>query len=185
MVYVVERFDRTPDGDKIHIEDLAQVSGQPPQLRDSGADYDSIGVLVHRLAGPDDFREYLRRLVAMVLMGNNDAHLKNWSLIYRDGRTPRLSPAYDLVCTTVHRNLSRSLTFPLGGESSPGAVEPDHIRVLADAAGFPPEIAADVVAETASVLVESWKDVRESDLFADLVEHIDRRLTRHPLTRAT
>ena len=43
----------------------------------------------------------VRRLVFLVLSGNGDAHVKNWSLIYRDGVHPRLSPAYDLLNTTA------------------------------------------------------------------------------------
>jgi serine/threonine-protein kinase HipA len=38
-----------------------------------------------------------------VLIGNGDAHLKNWSLIYHDPRVPTLAPAYDLVATFVYR----------------------------------------------------------------------------------
>ena len=45
-----------------------------------------------------DTREFLARTVAAILMGNTDAHLKNWALIYPDGRQPRLAPVYDCVC---------------------------------------------------------------------------------------
>jgi serine/threonine-protein kinase HipA len=43
--------------------------------------------------------EYTRRLVFSALIGNGDMHLKNWSLVYPDQRTPALAPAYDLVST--------------------------------------------------------------------------------------
>jgi len=43
--------------------------------------------------------DFLRRLVFSVLIGNADMHLKNWSLLYPDRRTPVLSPAYDFVAT--------------------------------------------------------------------------------------
>ena len=45
--------------------------------------------------------ECVRRTVFNILCGNDDAHLKNWSLVYRDRRNAVLSPAYDLVCTAV------------------------------------------------------------------------------------
>lgn len=59
--------------------------------------------LLDRLSGDPatDVRELVRRGVAFVLMGNTDAHLKNWALIYRDGITPTLSPLYDPVCVTA------------------------------------------------------------------------------------
>jgi serine/threonine-protein kinase HipA len=48
-----------------------------------------------------DTREFLARTVAAILMGNTDAHLKNWALIYPDGRQPRLAPVYDCVCVAA------------------------------------------------------------------------------------
>ena len=44
----------------------------------------------------------VRRTIFNLLVGNGDAHLKNWSLVYPDRKRARLSPAYDLVCTAVH-----------------------------------------------------------------------------------
>jgi Uncharacterized protein related to capsule biosynthesis enzymes len=37
-----------------------------------------------------------------ILLANGDAHLKNWSLLYPDKMAPRLSPAYDIVTTSVY-----------------------------------------------------------------------------------
>lgn len=48
-----------------------------------------------------DVQEFVRRFVAFILMGNTDAHLKNWALLYPDGVTPQLSPLYDPVCVTA------------------------------------------------------------------------------------
>lgn len=44
-------------------------------------------------------RQAVRRLVVNILLGNGDAHLKNFSLIYRDPKKPDLAPAYDIVST--------------------------------------------------------------------------------------
>ena len=48
-----------------------------------------------------DTREFLARMLAFMLMGNTDAHLKNWALVYPDGRHPRLAPVYDPVCVAA------------------------------------------------------------------------------------
>lgn len=45
------------------------------------------------------FDEFLRRVVFIIASGNNDAHLKNWSLLYRDARTPSWTPLYDQLFT--------------------------------------------------------------------------------------
>src|SRR5260370_33669658 len=51
--------------------------------------------IVNELAGEEGVAEFIRRLVFTIGIGNADMHAKNWSLIYPDGRTPRLAPAYD------------------------------------------------------------------------------------------
>jgi len=51
---------------------------------------------VHAVAGEEDFDEVIRRTAFNILIGNGDAHLKNWSLTYADGVHARLPPAYDL-----------------------------------------------------------------------------------------
>ena len=46
--------------------------------------------------------EFVRRATFNILISNGDAHLKNWSLIYRNSKSPTLSPAYDLVSTALY-----------------------------------------------------------------------------------
>lgn len=96
--YAIARFDRHPDGRRIHIEDLAQVRGFYPSEKYAGS-FETIGGLVYRNEDLVSLREFVRRLTFNLLVGNGDAHLKNWSLIYRDGRRAEISPAYDIVST--------------------------------------------------------------------------------------
>lgn len=63
----------------------------------------------------EQLAEFIRRLVVNILVGNGDAHLKNWWVSYRDKVTPRLSPAYDLV-STIQYVQNDSLALNLGGE---------------------------------------------------------------------
>jgi serine/threonine-protein kinase HipA len=111
-VLIIRRFDREGDR-RIHQEDFAQVFDIPPEHRYAWevvelgwSHYGSIGAVIHALCGEDDFRQYMRRLAFMVLSGNADAHLKNWSLLYPDGVSPRLAPAYDLVSTVVYPSIA-------------------------------------------------------------------------------
>lgn len=98
----VKRFDRTDDGQRVHMEEFAQVLGYTPKqkygtdmLRDYGQMLRVLDQFSSRPA--PDTKEFLQRFVTFILMGNTDAHLKNWALIYPDGTTPRLSPVYDPV----------------------------------------------------------------------------------------
>jgi serine/threonine-protein kinase HipA len=101
-LFAVKRFDRGPRRERVHIEDMAQVRGFYPNDKYQGA-VETIGALVYRGRDVEALREFARRLAFNILIGNGDAHLKNWSLIYRDPRTPTLAPAYDLVATFIYR----------------------------------------------------------------------------------
>lgn len=101
-LFAVKRFDRGPRRELIHIEDLAQVRGFYPDAKYTGS-FETVGALVYRGHDIESLREFARRLTFNILIGNGDAHLKNWSLIYRDPRVPTLAPAYDLVATFVYR----------------------------------------------------------------------------------
>lgn len=57
--------------------------------------------------------ELVRRLVFAVASGNNDAHLKNWSLIYPDTIRARWSPLYDQVATVAWEGMDRALALQL------------------------------------------------------------------------
>ena len=99
---VVKRFDRTDDGRRVHMEEFAQVLGYTPKQKygtDMLRDYGQMLRVLDQFSScpAPDTKEFLLRFVAYILMGNTDAHLKNWGLIYPDGTTPRLAPVYDPV----------------------------------------------------------------------------------------
>ncbi|RST00276.1 type II toxin-antitoxin system HipA family toxin [Streptomyces sp. WAC07149] len=98
--YAVRRFDRTRDERRtpIHIEDFAQVRDKYPQEKYQSA-FETVAAIAYRGHDVDSLREVARRIAFSVVVGNGDAHLKNWSLIYLDRRVPSLSPVYDLVST--------------------------------------------------------------------------------------
>ncbi|GGR35621.1 type II toxin-antitoxin system HipA family toxin [Agromyces mediolanus] len=101
FAYAIKRFDRRDDGTPLHIEDFAQVRGFAADRKYDGA-YETIGALCFRGHDTASLEEFVRRMVFNIVSGNGDAHLKNWSLLYPDGRNPRLSPAYDLVSTAAY-----------------------------------------------------------------------------------
>lgn len=96
----VRRFDRA-GGSSIHIEDLAQVRGFYPEQKYAGT-FETIGNLLFRGSDTASLLQFVRRLAFNAVVGNGDAHLKNWSLRYADTRTPTLSPAYDLVSVVAY-----------------------------------------------------------------------------------
>jgi serine/threonine-protein kinase HipA len=57
---------------------------------------------IWRTMGEEQTKEFVRRLVFSIAIGNADMHLKNWSVVYPDGKTPQLAPAYDYISTVVY-----------------------------------------------------------------------------------
>lgn len=98
--YAIRRFDRSK-GKRIHTEDFAQVFELYSHEKYEKKNYEQIvnAIYLHSPQGLKNAKQMAKRLLVNVLLANGDAHLKNWSLIYPDGITPQLSPAYDIVST--------------------------------------------------------------------------------------
>lgn len=154
--YAVRRFDRTPERGRVHIEDLAQVRGVYPWQKCEG-NFETIAGLVYRGHDELSLREFARRLVFNILIANGDAHLKNWSLIYRDPRVPTLSPAYDLVSTAVYRpgNDPEDLGLKFASSKHFEPVRLTHFARLARKLGSSSDL-AEVAAEVIERVTAVW-----------------------------
>lgn len=102
----VERFDRAAGGRRIHMEEFAQVLRYEPRNKYGkgvGKDFVDMLRIVDQLSAQpaQDVQEFVNRFVIFIVMGNTDAHLKNWALLYPDGVHPVLAPLYDPVCVTA------------------------------------------------------------------------------------
>lgn len=102
QAYAVRRFDRDDSRNRVHMEDFAQVRGFYPESKYRGS-FETLAALVYRQRDVASLCEFAKRLAFNVVIGNGDAHLKNWSLLYTDPRIPALAPAYDLVATAIYR----------------------------------------------------------------------------------
>lgn len=108
-VIIVERYDRNvrPDGtvERIHQEDFCQATAIPPERKyeeDGGPTLRRIAGILQGVAGPDSLERLLRAVTVNVLIGNGDAHGKNFSLLHDASGSLRLAPLYDLVSTLVY-----------------------------------------------------------------------------------
>lgn len=159
----VQRFDRTDNGGRIHMEDFAQVFGQLPEDKSKGRGCASIAAVIRAECSGDATTDFLRRLVFSVLIGNGDMHLKNWALLYPDGRVPTLAPAYDCVSTLPYLREDQ-LALSFGGSRSMDGITLDQVRRFADRAGLPMAPSWDTVRSTAELIARAWKDLPQKDL---------------------
>jgi serine/threonine-protein kinase HipA len=118
MTYFIRRFDRVGRNKKIAVEDFAQLSG-----RDRATKYDSsmeqvISFIEQFCTFPAIEKLKLFNLTLFnYLVGNEDMHLKNFSVIRRDLKV-ELSPAYDLLNSTIILNSQEELALPLRGKKN-------------------------------------------------------------------
>lgn len=95
--YITKRIDRTHNGEKIDMEDFCQLTLHPTEYKYKGS-YEQIAkVIAQHSATPKlDLINYMQLVLFCFVTGNNDMHLKNFSL-YRLSNGYQLTPAYDLL----------------------------------------------------------------------------------------
>lgn len=117
MTYFIRRFDRVGSHGKLAVEDFAQLSGMTRDTKYDSSMETIAQIVDSRCAFPLLERQKLLTLTIFnFLVGNEDMHLKNFSLITRDDKI-ELSPAYDLLNTTIAvPGTTEELALPLNGK---------------------------------------------------------------------
>jgi len=180
---IVERYDRSrmPDGSirRIHQEDSCQALGIMPEEKyeaDGGPGFAAISRLLRETCA-----EPLAAIEALIeialfnfLIGNCDAHGKNFSLLYRD-RGPALAPFYDLVSTTIYPELSTKLSMRIGSEYRIDHIGTADFEAFAKDIGVKPRLVGerlDALAERASGAWEEIVGLGELGRYSDLTARI-------------
>ena len=176
---LVRRFDRASGGARIHIEDFNQIYRQAPRFKyDNHAFADIAGTIYQTLASAA-LSDFIQRLVFNVGIGNNDMHLKNWSLIYRDGRTPALAPAYDFVRTKAYLGHSQT-GLALGWARYFPEVTFDQFARLAERARVSRGLVERAAREMVERMRSAWPATRETLPFEKLAT-IEQQFARVPI----
>ena len=119
--YLCRRFDVGPDGRKYQQEDFASLAGLTnanggSDFKYSNLSYEECADIIRRYvkAAPIEILKFFRIVVFNYLTLNDDAHLKNFSLINRGDGEHHLSPAYDLINTSLHLGMPRIFALDKG-----------------------------------------------------------------------
>ena len=144
--YVTRRFDReVVDGRlrRLHQEDFCQMMSVDPEMKyesDGGPRFADLSMTLRRLhAVLGETLALMDMFVFNFLIGNADAHAKNYSVVYR-GRRPLLAPLYDAVSTAVYPDLSRDYAMGIGGETHMGRIGRDHFARQSEDCGMSPQL---------------------------------------------
>lgn len=119
LTYFIRRFDRVGRKDKVHVEDFAQLAGLSRETKYRSSMEKVAGLIDRYCTFPAVEKLKLFRLTLFCfLVGNEDMHLKNFSIIYRND-VITLSPAYDLINTTISlTHPEEELALPLNGKKN-------------------------------------------------------------------
>lgn len=176
--FAIRRFDRPALGQRLHMEDFAQILDLFPEQKYSKFNYETIARLTLVLTGEAGLAELIRRLVFMLACGNGDAHHKNWSLLYPDGAQAVLSPAYDQV-STIQYMPNDQLALNLGRSKHWADMSLDTFRRLARKVDFDESRVVEWVREAVGATKDAWRN--SSSEFGYDVES-RTRLERHLAT---
>lgn len=145
---LIERYDRRvvagPKGSpgllqREHQEDFCQALGVVPENKyqnEGGPSLKQCFDLLREVSSVPvlDLRAVLDAVIFNFLVGNHDAHGKNFSIIY--GRQTRLAPLYDVVSTAIYPELSRKMAMKLGGEYASEKITANHFDAFAEEVGL-------------------------------------------------
>lgn len=182
-VFLIRRYDR--DGEaRIHQEDFQQIVGRRPDKKYADTTYDQLLYLATQIVGEGAYPELVSRLAFVVASGNNDAHMKNWSLVYPDGVTAHLSPLYDQVFTARWPAYSVSLALKVDGAKDFAAVSVGNFREMARRIGKSESETAEIVEQTIVAAADAWQTVRDDPAVSEPYrEALRRHWQKVPLLR--
>ena len=181
--YFIRRFDRGPDGERIHAEDFNQIYGQYPEQKYEQHGYTGMAKDIWALLGERGLTEFIRRVIFNAAIGNADMHLKNWSLLYRDGRMPTLAPGYDYV-STMRYLPERGLGLPLARTKDVSRLDNELLEKASVQAGVPRGLVKDVAHETARSFMQAWSQHKAGLTMDDVGRRkIDEQLKLVPLLK--
>ncbi|MFA7578903.1 type II toxin-antitoxin system HipA family toxin [Castellaniella sp.] len=141
---LVERYDRLIDTQghwqRLHQEDFCQALGVVPELKyqnEGGPDLAQCFELVRSVTRPNapQVLRLFDYVIFNALIGNHDAHAKNFSLLY-SGKTPVLAPLYDTLSTAVYPTLTPKMAMKIGSKYKFSEVQARHWEQFAEGAGF-------------------------------------------------
>lgn len=173
-VLLVKRFDRGASGERIHIEDFAQVFGVYPSRKYEGAAYHDIAAALNIAVSLPAALEFVRRLALAAIIGNGDMHLKNWSLIYSGaGDKPQLAPVYDML-STIPYIPADAMALSLAGERPFKALNVQRWKAFANRARLPEAAVLKAVSDTVERVNDVWWSLPERSVApVKVLERID------------
>jgi len=175
---LVKRYDRisTDKGiQRLHQEDFCQALGITPEMkyqREGGPGLSDCFKLIRQVSSVPviDIKALLQGVLFNVIIGNNDAHGKNFSLLYQ-GKQIRLTPFYDMISTVHYASLSTKMAMKMGSKYDFEHLFPRHIEQMAAEANLSIALVRD---ETIHILNKIQNNITASPFTAAILQRAER-----------
>ena len=167
---LVERYDRLIQAQnqrqRLHQEDFCQALGVVPEMKyqnEGGPDLAQCFALVRRATRPGapEVLRLLDYVIFNALIGNQDAHAKNFSLLY-SGKAPVLAPMYDTLSTAVYPTLTQKMAMKIGSKYVFSEVQARHWEQFAEEVGFTRALAKRRILELAKSLPSTARTLQSA-----------------------
>jgi serine/threonine-protein kinase HipA len=188
---LVERYDRThlQSGgattlERLHQEDFCQALNSVPEMKyqkEGGPSLNKCFAILREVSNAPaiDLARLLDTVIYNFLVGNNDAHGKNFSLLYHQVGTAnqeiRLAPLYDAISTVYYPELSNEMAMKIGREYKSERVTPADFEKLAEEAGLAKPIVRRRVPELADSVFAAIGIVAIANPIAEAVAALIRK----------
>lgn len=169
---LVQRYDRVGESptamQRLHQEDFCQAMAVIPEMKyqnEGGPDFTQCFDLVRSVTKPPapQILKLLDYVFFNTLMCNNDAHAKNYSLLF-EGRTPGLAPLYDVLCTAIYPDVSKKMAMKIGSKYHFEQVMPRHWEQFAHSTGLGYAQMKKRLKQFATILPEAAHRLQKQDM---------------------
>lgn len=187
---LVERYDRVVLDQlvrRIHQEDFCQALGVVSSRKyqnEGGPDFKVCFDLLKATTQPVKTRNELARLMIFnYLIGNMDAHAKNFSILCPEDNQILLAPAYDILCTKAYEELSPKMAMKIGGVYKPEDVYPRHWEKLSKEIGYSYPLLCKTILQDAESILKAVsaqrEEMKEMGLSPPVIDKITSFLEKH------
>lgn len=137
--FLIQRYDRELIANKIkriHQEDFCQASNIPSVYKyqsEGGVDFKRCFEILRVTSQPAvAINQFIQLMIFNYLIGNNDAHGKNFSILHYDNGEIKFAPAYDILCSQVYPELSNKMAMKIGGHYNHDEILLRHFEKFAN-----------------------------------------------------
>jgi serine/threonine-protein kinase HipA len=180
----VMRYDRILEQKglitRLHQEDFCQALGiisEKKYQKEGGPSLVDCFNLVRKATTEPalDLKRLLDAVIFNVIIGNNDAHGKNFSIVYSNGKV-KLAPLYDLLCTAFYPEVSVNMAMKIGKAKTFDELFPSDFHAFAIEAGLAPKLVVRRVVELAKIAQKEIERLPVTENIPDMVNLIRMRI---------